>query len=365
MENKIRGKGGWLITLIVVSATLIVVGGSSILLWGTGSEKCKPLMRFERSTVKFNTPINLIFYSQSPENASLASQAVFRSIDKLKDIFTDYHAESELRRLCENSDGKTAIKVSKPLYWVLDRAVQVSQDSEGAFDVTVGPVTKLWRRAIRKRKLPDPDRLAEAQKRVGYQLIHLNPEDRTVLLEKPDMQIDLGGIAKGYMIDQALAIFREHGIDRALVDIGGDIGLSAPPLEKTGWTISIAPLEKRGHATFSPFCRLKLANCTIATSGDTERFVEIEGRRYSHLIDPRTGIGISDHSNVTVIARDAMTADALASAVSILGPTEGLKLIERTSDAEALILRKPVDSIEVYKSTGFPEKCHYSSGGRN
>lgn len=325
--------------------------------------------------MKFNTPIRVLFYSSNTTDASQAQKAVLNSIDKLENIFTDYGSESELRRLCANSDGKTPIQVSKPLFRVLASAKQVSENSDGAFDVTIGPVVKLWRRAIRKQELPDPELLAEARSRVGYRLIHLNPENRTVLLEKPDMRLDLGGIAKGYIIDQALAVLRQHGIDRALVDIGGDIALGSPPPGKPGWTIAIAPLDKRvpgpflvngeekkGQGAFSPFCRLSLSHCAVATSGDTERFVEIDGRRYSHLIDPRTGLGISDHSNVTVIASDAMTADALASAVSILGPTEGLKLIENTPHAETLIIRRPAEQFEEYRSTGFPTGAANSLG---
>ena len=353
MKNKTCCKGGW-------SIAWAAVGCCILLLWGTVSppkaEECKMLKRFKVSEVRFNTPINLIFYSDSDQVARQAQQAALVTVEKLENIFTDYHSESELRRLCAKSDAKTSIKISRPLFRVLVRAEQVAKESGGAFDVTVGPVVKLWRRAIRKQELPAPDRLAEAKSRVGYQMIHLNAEDQSVLLDKTDMRIDLGGIAKGYIIDQVLEVFRQHGIRRALVDIGGDIGLGDPPPGKKGWTIAIAPLEGlAADGTRGPFCFVELSNCAIATSGDTERFVEIDGRRYSHLIDPRTGIGITDHSNVTVIAPDAMTADALASAVSVLGPAKGLKLIDQTPNTETLILRRPDRELEVYRSSGFPE----------
>jgi thiamine biosynthesis lipoprotein len=333
-----------------------MVGSCILLLWAAS---CAPrqLQRFERSGVQFNTPINLIFYTSDEKNASEAAQAAFDLIAELEYVFTDWRPESELRQLCAKSDGKTPIKVSDHLFRVLQQAQQMSERSGGTFDVTIGPVVKRWRQAIRQKKLPKPEKLAEAMDLVGYRLVHLNPKDQTVLLDKPNMRLDLGGIAKGYIIDQVLALFKKRGIDHVLVDIGGDMAMGDPPPGKEGWIVAVAPLEGlAADGSNGPFRRLTLSNCAVATSGDTEKFVEIDGRRYSHLIDPRTGIGITDHSNVTIIAPDATTADALASTVSILGPTEGLKLIEKTPDTEALIFRQPEDKLEVYHSPGFPEK---------
>ena len=361
MNDKNSVRVGW-------STALMMVGCCFALLWGTAcshttnpshpTEKGDRLQRFERSGMKFGTPVNLIFYTSNEKDASEATQAAFELIDRLEYIFSDFQPQSEVNKLCKNSDGKTPIKVSDHLFRVLQQARQVSESSDGAFDVTIRPVIRLWRRAInqKQKKLPDPERLAKAKSLVDYRLVHLDPKDRTVLLEKPGMQLDLGGISKGYIIDQVLELFRKRGINRALVDIGGDMAMGDPPPEKKGWVVEVAPLEGRDKAKdHKPFRLLTLSNCAVATSGDTARFVEINGRRYSHLIDPRTGIGITDHSNVTVIAPDATMADALASAVSILGPEKGLKLIEKTPDVEAMIFRRPVEKLEVYRSTGFPE----------
>ena len=146
---------------------------------------------------------------------------------------------------------------------------------------------------------------------------------------------------------EALDTLGKHGINRALVDAGGDIRLGGPPPDRPGWLIGVEALE----ADAPPSRYLWLADRAIATSGDTRQYVEIEGKRYSHLVDPRTGLGLTDHSNVTVIAPDGITADALASAVSVLGPEAGLKLIESTPDTAAFIVRAPGGNVEVCESS--------------
>ena len=148
------------------------------------------------------------------------------------------------------------------------------------------------------------------------------------------MRLDLGGIAKGYAADEALRVLCTRGIDRALVDAGGDVVIGDPPPGRIGWRIGIAPLEVDG----APSRYLTLAQSAIATSGDAFQFVEIGGQRYSHIVDPRTGFGLNHRQSVTVRARDGITADSLATAVSVLGPEEGLQLIKATGGARALIV---------------------------
>jgi thiamine biosynthesis lipoprotein len=181
---------------------------------------------------------------------------------------------------------------------------------------------------------------------VGRHLVRLDPEHRTVELMKPDMRLDLGGIAKGYAVDQALAVLRKHGITRALVDAGGDIGLGDPPPAKRGWLIGVSPLEPGDP----PSRFLWLSRVAIATSGDTRQFVQLDGVRYSHIVDPRTGLGLTDHSMVTIIAPDCTAADALASAVSVLGPKRGLKLVDATPGTAAFIVRAPQGKAQTYES---------------
>ena len=315
--------------------------------------------RFEFTRVEMAVPVRIVLYAPERVAATNAAEAVFSRIRQLNGILSDYDPQSELRRLCSAAPppvrpnghpsewaGK-AVPVSEDLWRVLCQAQELSERSGGAFDVTVGPVVRLWRRARRRHELPSPERLQAARKLVDYRLIRLDPQQRTVELLKPGMRLDLGGIAKGYAVDEALAVLRQRGISRALVDAGGDIALGDPPPGKTGWRIGVARLEADGP----PSRVVLLSRVAIATSGDTWQYVEIDGRRYSHIVDPRTGVGLTDHSSVTVVAPKAIVADSLASAVSVLGPKQGLKLIEETPGAAALILRAPQGKVQTYRSS--------------
>jgi FAD:protein FMN transferase len=210
----------------------------------------------------------------------------------------------------------------------------------------------LWRKARRVRQLPDPERLAEARKAVGYKKLKLDPKGHRVNLLTPGMKLDLGAIAKGYAVDEALKELRRCGIKWALVAGSGDIGVSDPPPAKNGWRIELAPLDV---SNAPPRRFLLLANRALATSGDVFQRLEIDGKRYSHIVDPRTGLGLTDHSLVTVVANDCTTADSLATAISVLGPTAGLKLAKQYPATAVHLVRKPGTKIETLETPGFKD----------
>jgi thiamine biosynthesis lipoprotein len=229
-------------------------------------------------------------------------------------------------RLCARA-GEGPVPVSADLFRVLARSAELAAASDGAFDVTIGPLVRLWRDARRNGRLPDAEALRAARELVDPRLLVLDAEARTVALERRGMQLDLGAIGKGFAADEALASLRAAGAPRALVQLGGDIALGDAPPGKPGWTIDAEaavglPLDQEGR--LGP-----LARCGISVSGDTEQFVEIGGTRYSHVVDPRTGLGLTSGLAATVIAPDATTSDALATAVSVLGAERGALLVER------------------------------------
>jgi thiamine biosynthesis lipoprotein len=187
--------------------------------------------------------------------------------------------------------------------------------------------------------MPTSARLAEARRAVGYQRLTLHPKDRAAQLLAPGMRLDLGGIAMGYAVDDALGVLRKRGIARALIDASGDIGVGDPPPGKLGWLIEVAPVDEDG----APRTSVLLANAAVTTSGDALQNIEIGGKRYSHIVDPRTGLGLTDRTSVTVVARDCTTADSLATAISVLGPVAGLKLIADTPGTAAWIVRPAGD----------------------
>jgi thiamine biosynthesis lipoprotein len=164
------------------------------------------------------------------------------------------------------------------------------------------------------------------------------------------MQLDLGGIAKGYAADEALAVLKKHGLDRALVAAGGDIAVSGPPPGADGWKIAIARLPGEKDAG-----RLILRDAAVSTSGDAEQFVEIDGKRYSHIVDPRTGIGLLGRMSVTVVARKGIESDSLTKVAAVLGPEKGMPIIESTEGASARMVRKKGDELETVVSKHFPK----------
>jgi len=198
--------------------------------------------------------------------------------------------------------------------------------------------------------MPDDGALDRARKLVGYRNVEIRTDKHSVNLKKKGMQLDLSGVAKGYSAEQALLVLRSRGITRALVDAGGDIVVSDPPPGREGWRVAV---EKPGPDT-GPVRPILLINSAIATSGGTYQYSEIQGKRYSHIVNPKTGVGSTVPASATVIAPDGMTADALATALCVMPPEEGLKLVESFPGVSALITIETPDGLERYRSSGFP-----------
>ncbi len=291
-------------------------------------------------------PIRIVCYAASEAEARQAARAAFARIRELNAVFSDYIPDSEVSRLCEAAGSGEAVPVSDDLWKVLVLSRDLAEKTGGAFDVTIGPLIRLWRRARTLRELPREYRIRQAQALVGFDKVRFDERRQAVELTVPGMKLDFGGIAKGYAIDQALATLRKHGISRALVDAGGDIGVGDPPPGREEWIVGIAPLNP-GEP---PGYFVKASHCAVATSGDRYQFVMVEGKRYSHIVDPKTGIGLTHHSEVTVIAPNATLADALATGVSVLGPAEGLTTAERFPEVACLVLQGQGDDVAAYPS---------------
>jgi FAD:protein FMN transferase len=309
---------------------LIVTG----ILAGCHSPVPQTLQRFAFAHPAMGTRFNITLYAANSASAEAAAQAAFDCIDKLEDIMSDYQADSELMRLCDQPAGHP-VAVSADLFKVLDRAQKLAQNSHGAFDVTVGPYVRLWRLARKRKLLPTSAELATAASAVGYQKLRLDRRARTVTLLVPNMRLDLGGIAKGYAADQALRLLKTRGIDRALVAASGDMAIGNPPPGQSGWKIGITSIDAGTNRADQ---LMLLRNAGISTSGDTEQFIEIGGVRYSHILDRASGLGLTNRIQATVIVRDATTTDAMATSLCVLGVKKGLALVESTPVAAALIL---------------------------
>ncbi len=308
-----------------------------------------PTDRFEFSQPQMGVPFRLVLYAGDEADARRVAGLAFARLSELNSILSDYDDHSELSRLSRSSATGAWVALSDDLWRVLARGQELARRSDGAFDMTVGPLVQLWRRARRQRQLPPPDRLAEARRLVGWRLIELDPPRHRARLTVAGMRLDLGGIAKGYAVQETLRLIQTRGLARALVSGGGDLATGEPPPGRDGWRVELAPPDMP-DAPPARFVRLRRQ--ALATSGDAFQYVEIDGVRYSHIVDPRTGLGLTDRSLVTVIADDGMSADALATAASVLGPTAGLRLLAAHPRVEGRVVWQTHHGMEIRETSG-------------
>lgn len=281
-------------------------------------------VRIEETRRHMGVPWTITVYGTSQAKARAAVAAAHDEVARLERILSDYDAASELSRLSAAAPTPEPVPVSDDLWRVLARAVAVRDASQGAFDPTVGPLTALWRQARRTGVMPSADALAAARAAVGRDTLLLDPQRRCVMLTRPGMRLDLGGIGMGDAIDRALERLRDHGVEAAMIDASGDIAVLGSPPGREAWRIGLAPLGRTEPKAAS----LPLVDAAVTTSGDAFQAVTIDGVRYGHVVDPRTGLGTTGPAAVTVIAADATTADALATAALVLGRDAGMRLVD-------------------------------------
>jgi thiamine biosynthesis lipoprotein len=328
---------------------LIIV---TIFLAGLGAVNAleqKKLSRFTFQEPHMGTTFKIILYAEDEATAKKASQAAFARVAELNRILSDYLAESELMTLCGKAGGP-AVEVSQDLFNVLSKSVEIAKMTDGAFDVSISPVVRLWRKARKTGKLPDPQELKQALALVDYRKIKLDPNGRRVQLLLAMMLLDLGGIAKGYTAEAALAVLKKHGIKSALVGAGGDIAVSDAPPDAKGWKITVAGLKGAND----PMARqVLLSNMCISTAGDLYQNVEIDGVRYSHIVDPKTGMGLTGRRSVTIIAPEGSLADGLDTAICVMGAERGQKLIESLDNVAGIMFFETEKGVEVTVSKRF------------
>ena len=277
---------------------------------------------FERP--EMGSPFTITIYTADSMAASRAATAAFRRADTLNGLLSDYIDSSEINRLSATSGQGCFVTVSPPLFDILCRSLEAARLSRGRYDITIGPIVRLWRTARKTKVFPNADALAAALQTTGYHYVHLDTLHHSVWLEQPGMKLDVGGLGKGFVAQAALDLLKEYGFQAAMVNAGGKIVIGSSPPGRAGWVIGInAPGEKE---ELMPDLLL-LQHIAVATSGDIYQYVEFNGKRYSHIVDPRTGIGLTRRRNVTAIAADGTTADWLATACSILPLRKSLKLI--------------------------------------
>lgn len=286
-----------------------------------------------------------------PAVAEKAATAVFAEIHRLNQIFSDYESTSELNQLCAAAGQKDPLPVSRELFDILAKSRHMSELSRGAFDITLAPSVRLWRRSRRRGELPAADAIAKARALAGWENIQLDAANQRALLTKPGMQLDLGGIAKGWTQDACLTLLREKfGITCLLLDAAGEVAVGTPPPGREHWRIGVQAAQGETSSSFA------LKETNIATSGDHYQFVEIDGRRYSHLIDPATGLGSIVSRQGTIIAPTGAEADPLTKFLCLMEPSVSLPLIQKNFPGiHARVTESlPGQPLKIQQTPGFP-----------
>jgi len=342
--NGIRHAARWRLVLalglLFLSTTGIAAGNS-------------PLRKFEYSLPRMGTIFRIELYAGDRDAASKAAEAAFARAEELEQIMSDYRADSELNRLAR--EGASApFPVSSDLYGVLAKSLWTSQLSHGVFDVSIGPLVDLWREARKSHRLPDAAEIARAKALVDYRNIQLDAVHHTVYLKRAGMKLDLGAIGKGYAADQMLAVLQAQGIHRAMVVAGGEVLAGEPPPGKSGWEVEVGTAD--ASAGGRP-CTLVLHDAAVSTSGDEHQFLELNGHRYSHVINPATGWALEGESSTTVLAPDSTTADALCTAFSLMPVADGIRTAESLPGVSVLSVHRIGEKWMRTTSRGFPAFC--------
>jgi len=286
------------------------------------------LKRFRFTQNKMGSSFSLVFYHTDSIEAIAIAEECFSIVDSLNDIFSDYSSASEVGRLAQQPAG--SYKVSGELFSMILQSKKAWEKSNETFDITIGTLTHLWRKMRKENKFPNDAEVKKARLSTGFKNVVINEQEKNIFLKKEGIRFDFGGIVKGYAAQEMIDHLKRKNINIALADAGGDIAMSDPPPGKQGWSIGIN-LPEQESETWSK--KLRLKNCAVATSGDVYNFISHNGKKYSHIIDPRTGYGVTWQRNVTVIAKDGATADWLATACSILSIKQALALAKKENAA--------------------------------
>jgi thiamine biosynthesis lipoprotein len=294
--------------------------GWCILLLAPLAGRAGEMRRYDFSGPGMGTQFRIAAWASPSREASLqtAVDEAFARLAALNTVFSDYEPGSEINRLC--AAAPQPFTASSDLINLTSRALSIAAATDGAFDPAAGALTRLWRSTRRRHRLPPEDRVKLAVKNSGHRWVKLDETSGTITVTRPGVLLDFGGIAKGAAADAMLEILRERGFPRALAQAGGDTAAGEPPPGEDGWRVGLRtglePVSDQDETgTF-----LSLVNAAVSTSGDLHQFIEIDGRRFSHLIDPRTGEPLSRRIAVTVVARSATESDAWATALAVLGP---------------------------------------------
>lgn len=334
------GRGPWVRRGIVLALVL------AALVWLVVRPPAEQMIHLRGRTMGTTYSVRCVLDRAQAGDADFCrslADAVAAALEEVNACMSTYRSDSELSRLNAH-EGSEPVAVSERLLYVLERAVEVSRASDGAFDVTVGPVVNAYGFGPESRPvtLPSDEQIVQLRERVGYRLIDIDRAAGTVTKHHPEVFIDLGGIAKGYGADRVAEAIESKGVINYLVEVGGEVRVRGRRPTGALWRVGVEKPTDEGRRLH---CVLELTDMAMATSGDYRNYYRNNGRRISHTIDPRTGRPVAHAlASVTVLAADCLTADAWATALMVLGPEQGYNVAEREGLATLLLVRAGQDS---------------------
>ncbi len=285
---------------------------------------------FERELMA--TRFTIVCYTDDQAAAKKAAEAAFALGVEINKLASDYLPESELSQLAFKPID-TSITLTPLLFDLLEYSRRIADATHGAFDPTLGPLTKLWRETRSQKRLQDPEKLRAARAAVGWKFFTIDPKNRSISLLRKNMEFDLGGVAKGYAADLMLASLIAAGIPQSMIVAGGDIRLGNPPPGRDSWNVAVQTFDLKHRDEI-----LLLSNAAVSTSGDLHQSVEIDGVKYSHILDPSTGLGLTRRIAATVIADSAKLSDSIATAACVLGE-DGSEMLRKIPGVREVKIR--------------------------
>ena len=315
----------------------------------TNKEQITPLSKTE---IFMGTVVNIKIYDKHDEE--IINKA-FDKVEEIENLVSLNKEETELQKLNDNA-GIKPIKLSDETYNIIKQAYKYSKESEGEYDLTVGPLVKLWNIGREEAKVPTKDEINQAISKIDYNNIQMNDETKEVYLTQRGMKIDLGSIAKGYTADEVAKLLKQEGVKQAIIDIGGNIYAMGLKNNTEEWTIGIQdPFSDRGEIVGS----VALSNKSVVTSGIYERYMEKDGVKYHHILNPKTGYPYeSDIAGVTIIADKSIDADALSTVVFTKGIEDGIEFIENQEGAQAIFISKDK---KIYLTSGIKNNFEHTN----
>jgi thiamine biosynthesis lipoprotein len=293
----------------------------------------------EKSTYKktlklMGCPFELTVVAENPDWADGMIEVGVSEIRRIERLLTTFNDESETAYINAHA-GLMPVTVSAEVFHLIDRALRISALTQGAFDITYGSIDKsLWNFDLTMKTLPDPASAKKLVRLIDYRKIEMDPSEKTVFLKEKGMRIGFGGIGKGYAAEQAKAVMRANGVENGVVNASGDLTAWGHQPDGRPWSVGIVD----PNDTARVFSWLNVTDMAIATSGNYEKYIMIDGRRYSHTINPKTGLPVSGIKSVTILCPNAEIADAMATPVMIMGVAAGLDMIDQIPQVEAILI---------------------------